>query len=380
MASGSTRRAMGDTAIPIAPGRATGAIGSSTRIRRRSCAASSASMSKAARRAPSRSALIAMASRVRVATPGAGRHRDAAAGIRVLHISRRNAESDWRIVNVPELRILPQELWEAAKRRQQALDAKLEGKRDPGRNRRSGITATRRPAHLLSGLIRCGVCGGGMSLVGGTSYGCSTARDKGTCGNRRTIKRRDIEAIVLEGLKEQLMAPEAVKEFVAEFHREINRLTAERRAEAEAGRREIDKIEREIRAIVDAIKAGGFSGALQREHAALEARHAQLAAQAAAPVPAPVAIHPNASEIYRRKVAQLHDALTAEDTRAGAAEALRALIDAICIVPEGEGNAVEIVGELGALLQLAYNNKNAASIGEAARSIKLVARPATTDS
>jgi len=49
-------------------------------------------------------------------------------------------------------------------------------------------------------------------------------------------------------------------------------------------------------------------------------------------------------------------------------------------VPEGEGNAVEIVGELGALLQLASNNKNAASIGEAARSIKLVARPATTDS
>src|SRR6185437_15605266 len=145
---------------------------------------------------------------IRAGSRPAGRHRDAAAGIRVLHISRRNAESDWRIVNVPELRILPQELWEAAKRRQQALDAKLEGKRDPGRNRRSGITATRRPAHLLSGLIRCGVCGGGMSLVGGTSYGCSTARDKGTCGNRRTIKRRDIEAIVLEGLKEQLMAPE----------------------------------------------------------------------------------------------------------------------------------------------------------------------------
>src|SRR6185437_14216483 len=73
------------------------------------------------------------------------------------------------------------------------------------RNRRTGITATRRPVHLL---FRCGMCGGGMSLVGGTSYGCSTARDKGTCGNRRTIKRRDIEAIVLEGLKEQLMAPE----------------------------------------------------------------------------------------------------------------------------------------------------------------------------
>ncbi len=288
-------------------------------------------------------------------------------------VSRRNAESEWRIVEVLDLRIVPQELWDAAKRRQQALDARLEGKREPGRNKRSGITATRRPAHLLSGLIRCGVCGGGMSLVGGTSYGCSTARDKGTCGNRRTIKRRDIEAIVLEGLKDQLMAPEAVKEFVAEFHREINRLTAERRAEAEAGRRDLDKVEREIRAIVEAIKAGAFSGILQRELAALEARQAQLSAQAASPAPAPVSIHPNASEIYRKKVAQLHDALTAEDTRAGAAEALRALIDAIRVMPEDEGNAIEIVGELGALLQLASGSKNAASIGEAARSIKLVA-------
>jgi hypothetical protein len=41
----------------------------------------------------------------------------------------------------------------------------------------------------------------------------------------------------------------------------------------------------------------------------------------------------------------LHNALTAEDTRAGAAEALRALIDDIRVAPEIEGNAVEIVGE-----------------------------------
>jgi hypothetical protein len=84
---------------------------------------------------------------------------------------------------------------------------KLESRRHPGQTRRSGIVATRRPAHLLSGFIRCGMCGGGMSLVGGTSYGCSTARDKGTCANRRTIKRRDLEAIVLAGLKDQLMRP-----------------------------------------------------------------------------------------------------------------------------------------------------------------------------
>ena len=62
-----------------------------------------------------------------------------------------------------------------------------------------------------------------------------------------------------------------------------------------------------------------------------------------------------------------------EEMRSGAVEALRVPIDAIYVMPEDKGHAVEIVGELGALLQLACNSKNAASIGEAARSIKLVA-------
>jgi hypothetical protein len=42
------------------------------------------------------------------------------------------------------------------------------------------------------------------------------------------------------------------------------------------------------------------------------------------------------------------------------------------VTPDDEGNAVEIVGELGALLQLS-GSKNAASMNEAARSIKMVA-------
>src|SRR5208282_412173 len=181
-----------------------------------------------------------------------------------------------------------------------------------------------------------------------------------------------LEEMVLDGLKAQLMAPEAVKEFVAEFHREINRLIAKQQSRVDSNRRDLAKVEREIRAIVDAIKAGAFSNTLQRELAALEARHTELLQQAAVPAPPPIVIHPNASEIYRKKVAELHDALSAEDTRAAAAEALRGLIDGIRVTPENEGNAVELVGELAQLLLLA-GSKNAASLREAARSTKLVA-------
>ena len=55
-------------------------------------------------------------------------------------------------------------------------------------------------------------------------YGCSTARNKGTCNNLLTIRRNVIVEMVLAGLKDQLMQPEAYEEFIAEFNREANRL------------------------------------------------------------------------------------------------------------------------------------------------------------
>lgn len=42
---------------------------------------------------------------------------------------------------------------------------------------------------LLSGLLAYGRCGGAYTLVGGLHYGCASARNKGTCNNRRMIRR-----------------------------------------------------------------------------------------------------------------------------------------------------------------------------------------------
>jgi hypothetical protein len=85
-------------------------------------------------------------------------------------------------------------------------------------------------------------------------------------------------------------------------------------------------------------------GTAPYELTALEARQAELARQAAAPPVPPVVIHPNASEIYRKKVADLHAALAEAGSRAGACEALRGLIEEIRVTPEGDGNSVELVG------------------------------------
>ena len=39
---------------------------------------------------------------------------------------------------------------------------------------------SRRPKHLLAGLLRCGVCSGGYTQIGATRYGCASRKNRGT--------------------------------------------------------------------------------------------------------------------------------------------------------------------------------------------------------
>ncbi|WP_276326097.1 zinc ribbon domain-containing protein [Palleronia marisminoris] len=101
----------------------------------------------------------------------------------------------------------------------------------------------RRPAYLLSGLLECGCCGAGYIKISATRYGCSAARNRGTCDNRRSIARTDLEARVLHGLKEKLMHPELVREFIAEFHREMQKDQTDAQTTRQVSERRLAKSE-----------------------------------------------------------------------------------------------------------------------------------------
>ena len=58
------------------------------------------------------------------------------------------------------------------------------------------------------------------------------------------------------------------------------------------------------------------------------------------------------SSVYREKVARLEAALDTDDTRAGAADILRVLFDRIVLTPSADGLAVELHGDLFAVLAL----------------------------
>ncbi len=270
-------------------------------------------------------------------------------------IAKPNPESAWINEPVPELRIVPDQLWHEVKERQ-AVTRKLLV------NDRNGIRAerARRPVYLLSGLLKCGACKGGMSKISAHHYGCSTARNRGTCDNLLTIRRDLLEESVLAGIKGKLMHPDLVKEFIAEYHREINRHAATQDGERQEIQRELTKAVREIRQIIDAIKSGIRSPTMAAELDSLEKRKSAFQKRLDAdPVP-PIRLHPKLAEIYRQKIENLHNALNQDDTRTEASGILRNLIDEIRLIPRDGQLDIYLVGNLAEILNLC-GKKNPAS-------------------
>ncbi|PWB83012.1 MAG: resolvase, partial [Methylocystaceae bacterium] len=269
-------------------------------------------------------------------------------------VSRLNPESEWIVQDVPELRIVDQELWELVKARQQTLAYEAP---EPGENT---LNERRRPKHLFSGLVKCGCCGGGYVMISKELLGCATARNKGTCQNRTNIRRDDLETSVLNGLRTHLMEPELFKEFCDEFTREVNRLRMERGADLAAKRTEIPRIDRELDKLMKLILASDdleTSKRVMRQMKELENRKEELEKALAEAEEPPPFLHPNMADIYRQRISALHESLRSDETKAEAAEIVRTLIDRVTLVPEEGRLAIVLRGDLAAMLRFAAGKK-----------------------
>jgi site-specific DNA recombinase len=159
------------------------------------------------------------------------------------------------------------------------------------------------------------------------------------------------------------MRPDLVAAFVDEFHREIDWQRAEQDATRHRTARDLEKTEREIGRLIEAIKAGVPGAAVKDEMTVLEGRRVELLARLEAAPPSMPRLHPNLAELYRQKVTNLAEALNDEDTRLEAAECLRELIDEIRLVSENGKHRVELNGELAALLSLANEHPRSKGTG-----------------
>ena len=273
-------------------------------------------------------------------------------------VSRPNGEGEWQTALVPELAIIDDEVFESA------------------RVRRAGRALTppgqqRRPRHLLTGLLRCGSCGSGLSASGRDKSGrvrvrCSAAKESGSCPDPKTFYLATIEEAVISGLKAEMQHPAVMAEYVRTYYEERKRLAAT--AIAERGKLELRaaKIEFDIERVVAAIADGtGDLKVLGPMTFALSAERERAAAELAeAPeLPKVIALHPAALRRYEEQLERLQECL-GDCVRTGdseAAYALRDLVETVTVSRDASrpgAVVVEIAGRLNSLLdEKAYPNR-----------------------
>src|SRR3954467_8590007 len=280
-------------------------------------------------------------------------------------VSRLDPEAEWMRKEVPGLRIVRDELWTAAKSRQQHTRHAVKTA--------GAIGVAKRPQYLFSGLTKCGVCGAGFIMTGKHRLGCFGARDQGRCDNHLTIRRDEVEGRVLRALQEKLLRQDLFKEFCDEFTREMNRLRMEHRAGLSAAEREIERIEERRKKLIELVIEGVPPSEVKDELTANAAKREALRARVAAADAPPPRLHPEMAGLYRQKVTALAEALKHPETRTEASEALRGLIDAIVMTPADGALRIELKGNLAAMLGATVQSKRSPETGDLSLQVSMVA-------
>lgn len=265
-------------------------------------------------------------------------------------IRRKVDPSEWLQREVPELRIVSEELWSAARAKLAENSAqflrqngKIVGQREnhPGKYR-----------YLLSGFLACGVCSGnlvassrGRKNTRARAYVCITHRFSGSCENGTAVPMDRLHAVVIATLQDTFAA-----EHFERFHRQ-RAADEQARSKRGAERQSIiaalpklaadeQRIVRRIATVEDdslvaALKEQWQSFRAERERA--EARLAEIEGEER-----DLREQTEAIETFRQRWNDWRGALTAEPVLAR--QLLRKiLVGPILVIPKGRG-AWEFIG------------------------------------
>lgn len=187
----------------------------------------------------------------------------------------------WVEVPLEHLRVVTDDLWAAVHSRI-AADRGAFGRNTGGRPG-SGVDSR----FLLVGLCECGACGSG--LVTATRdfkthrrrvYVCATARERGTCDNRLTVPLELADRAVLEAFERDLLRRPVVESALTRSLAMLRPADDGHRAQQEAIRAEVGRLQAEAARLAEAIATGGLeSGALLAAIQDRERRLVSLRAQ-----------------------------------------------------------------------------------------------------
>jgi site-specific DNA recombinase len=265
---------------------------------------------------------------------------------------------EWVITDLPELRILPQPLWDAAQARHQEIRQRSTALREALNNPKSRSHAGK---FLFSGLLQCGCCGAHYTIYSTTSYGCSFNINRGdvACSNKLRVPRKLLEERLIDAIKNELLSEEAIDLFIEETTKILHLRNKNGNATSAANKRSLSQAEKKIANLMNAIKAGIVTPTTKAEleKAEVEYERAKAAMNAATGMQEVLTTFlPNAAERYRKLINNLGSAL---QTDIGfARQCLKTLLGCVKLVPSTTGSFLE--AELRhspeGLIKLALNN------------------------
>ncbi len=244
-------------------------------------------------------------------------------------VVRPNPPEDRLRCEVPELRIVSDDLWEAV--------ATRKARRTVEAPRRA-----KRAQRIFSGLLRCGACGSGMSLKGKDRSGreriqCTRSKESGDCPNPRSYYVDEIEQRVLTLLRSELEEPTIIAEALNAYEVEMKRLRASsvsRRAMLESKLAKLSaKADRLNRLLMDGLgDAVRINDELQK---VLQQESGCKHELSRIEVPTNVSLHPTARDRYLAAVTRLHEVLGC-DGSSDAATTIREVVETVVLYPVGD--------------------------------------------
>ena len=246
-------------------------------------------------------------------------------------VAQVNPPEKWQRQPVPDLAIVDAETWA----RVQARKAGTRG---------LPIVRLKRARKLLSGMVRCGRCGGPMTIRENSSWGCANARTKGTCSNKRKVANEMLQRRVFAGLRTELLSPAAVDRAVARYTAKRKQLVAEAEQLDQRQSKRAAELDKQITNLVTAVASGGDIPELvnalrtaRTERAQIDGDRREREAEQM------IVMIPAIAQAYRTAVEDVAAVLEGhEQEYAKAQRTLRSLIDHVVVTPASTPRGVEI--------------------------------------
>ncbi len=280
-------------------------------------------------------------------------------------IQRRRPPHEWVVTQAEHLRIVSDKLFEAVQARLQRMRAVCGGIGGGlGCGSAAGVSG-RAAGYLLSGLLRCELCGSRMVIVAGKGrgaasqkYGCPL-RERGVCENALVVQRAVLEEEVLAGIERRVLSPDSVSKYVRWFEHMVRQQARQSRSASQASATRRDELRRNAARLARLIAEDERSEHLVGELRRIEAELTEIGTPAASQS----GFRPGCGEWLITRLAEVRSRLRADAEKAKAV--LSASIrDGIRIVPEALGYRITVAWELfGATLSGAGGQNRTAYAG-----------------